>query len=211
MGFFKILTDGFKDGMAVEAKPNAKAAANSNAQPIENYQVVYRGGLIEYPKQKAGGIRLLMLTDRFQLLPTLGTKSWFSELQIPYLKVVAVQIVQRTVSTLEGILGGLDSRQLNQANNIHLTFRGTSGEELLLRLEMVSGLTVMGQASKCLEFMDRLKSHKILDQFEEVQMKTGQSSTNIPEQIEKIAALFAKGILTIEEFNRKKSELLARM
>ena len=211
MGFFKQFTDGIKEGMAAGAKPNTKATSNCDATPIETYQVVYKGGLREYPKQKAGAIKFLLMVDKFQLLPTIGTKSWFSELRIPYSKVVAVQLAQRTVSTFEGILGGLDSRQLNQANNIHLTFRGVTGEELVIRLEMVSGITVMGQASKCLEFMDRLKSHKILDQFEVARAKPSQGGANIPEQIEKLAELVAKGILTVEEFNLKKSELLARM
>ncbi len=87
---------------------------------IATYGVVYRGGLPEQPKEKAGKIDFKVFDDRFGLLPTLGTKGWFKGLNIPFADVSDFQIVQRTVGTFEGILGGLDSKQLNQANNLQL-------------------------------------------------------------------------------------------
>jgi hypothetical protein len=119
------------------------------------------GGHPEYPKAKHGKIAFKVFEDHFELIPTMGTKKWFRGLVIPYDRVLDLQIVQRQVGTVEGILGGLDSRQLNQANNIHISYEADSDEMVLLRLEMLSGITVMGQAKKCQEFEDRLRAHHI--------------------------------------------------
>jgi hypothetical protein len=180
---------------------------------IDSYGVVYQGGLPEYAKEKAGKIDFKVFSDRFEFLPTLSTKTWFSGLTIPYSSVTDLQVVQRTVGTLEAILGGLDSKQLNQANNIHITFRSIRGDDLVLRLEMLSGITVMGQAKKCLELMDRLKIHRVTEQFQAAQAKQTQheQSMDIPEQIGKLASLRDKGVLSEDEFIAKKAELLSRL
>ena len=111
---------------------------------LETYKVVYLGGHPDFPKAKAGTILFALLPDAFRLSPTTATKNWFGGLFIPYSEVRDLQIVGRQVSTLEGILGGLDSRQLNQDNNIHITYR-KGDQEILLRLEMLTGVTVMGR------------------------------------------------------------------
>ena len=180
---------------------------------IDSYEVVYRGGLPEYPKEKAGTITFNLFDDCFQLVPAFTSKDWFSDLTIPYNTVLNLQIVQRQVGTLEGILGGLDSRQLNQANNIHITYRERGGETLILRLEMLTGLSVMGQAKKCLELEDRLRTHGIRGKFcsAPIRESRNESKGDIPTQIEKLAALRDKGIISLDDFNSKKTELLSRI
>lgn len=212
MGLFKSIVDGFKDGMAAAENANVPENKNSQTKPIETYDVIYKGGLSEYPKEKPGAIRFHILDKEFSLMPTIGTKAWFAGLSIPYKNITKLSIEQRTVSSLEGILGGLDSRQLNQANNIHITFYPADNHELLLRLEMLSGFTVMGQARKCLELMDRIKSHNIFDQFRSEQKSAAPNGPQTPiELIEKLAGLRDKGLLTPDEFERKKADLLSRM
>ena len=180
---------------------------------IESYGVVYLGGLPDYPKRKVGKIDLRVFEDRFELLPTTATEKWLKDLTIPYSQVLDVSIVQRQVSTVEGLLGGLDSRQLNQANNIHINYETDGGDKLVLRLEMLTGFTVMGQAMKCREFKDRLTTHGIRDRFRRVQGEghKERSDVDIPSQIEKLAALRDKGIITQDEFATKKTELLSRL
>ena len=203
--------------MSPQSKNRSAHAALSQQPPepdlIDSYGVVYKGGLPEYAKEKAGKIDFKVFADRFEFLPTLGTKAWFDGLTIPYSSVADFQIVQRTVGTLEGILGGLDSKQLNQANNIHISFRSSRGEDLVLRLEIISGITVMGQAKKCLELMDRIKIHRITENFQKVQAKQTPEvpPMDIPGQIEKLASLRDKGILSEAEFKAKKADLLSRM
>ena len=58
-------------------------------------------------KEKAGKIEFKIFNDRFEFLPTLGTKRWLDGLVIRYGSVVNFEIVQRQVGTVEGILGGL--------------------------------------------------------------------------------------------------------
>lgn len=201
---------------SLDATPRAgltiSPAEASEEQIVGVYDVTYKGGLPEYPQSRLGKIQMKIGADCFTFIPTLGTKKWFSGLTIAFKTISDVQVVQRQVNTLEGILGGLDSRQLNQANNIHITFRSADDRKLVLRLEMLSGLTVMGQAAKCLEFEDRLRTAGIRRHFLPASASSAALSTNgIPEQIERLADLRDRGLITALEYDTKKAELLSRM
>ena len=180
---------------------------------IASYSVIYLGGHPDYPKPKVAKITFNIFQDRFELLPTMTSKAWFNGLVIPFASIANLEIVQRQIGTVEGLLGGINSRQLNQPNNIHIIYC-TDSLEIVLRLEMLTGVTVMGQAVKCQELMDRLRTHQIFAKF---QRRAGQpaassnDANDIATQIEKLAGLRHKGILTQDEFERKKSDLLSRM
>lgn len=201
-------------------KRGVSLAGSIGQEMVARYDVVYKGGLPEYPSSKMGKIHMEILPDRFNFVPTIGTK-WFAGLAIPFNAITDLQIVQRQVNSFEGIVGGLGSRQLNQLNNIHISFYNNDGCRLVLRLEMLSGFTVMGQAVKCREFEDRLRTAGIRDHFYnapatstviQVAAAAQATATNeIPAQIEKLAQLRDKGLLTAMEFDAKKTELLARM
>lgn len=185
-----------------------KSEKYTGEKPIEAYKVVYKGGHPNYTKAKVGALLFEMFPDRFELKPTNATK-WFSPLTIPYIKIADLKIVERQVGTAEGILGGLNSRQLNQANNIHISFT-QNGQPIVLRLEMLTGVTVMGQAKKCLEFEDRLRTHGIREKFVAAQTSTAKQSVAVDntQQISKYAALFKQGAITEAEYNAKKRQLL---
>jgi len=193
-----------------DAAPTAAPVVDKKAA-IEKYRVIYLGGLSEYHKKKSGSsIDFLVFPEAFHLLPT-STSKWFAGLTIPHADIVTFEIVQRQVSSFEGIVGGLDSRQLNQSNNIQIDFR-SGGQELLLRLEMLSGVTVMGQAVKCRELMDRLREHGILAKCAGRPAASATAAPDdIPAQIIKLAGLRDAGILSPGEFEAKKTELLARL
>ena len=95
-------------------KTTQETNENSSEKPIGSYKVTYKGGLTKYPKAKVGGIEFNMFNDRFELKPAMGSK-WFEGETIQYKDVSDLKIVERQVGTAEGILGGLNSRQLNQA------------------------------------------------------------------------------------------------
>lgn len=182
---------------------------------LETYQVIYKGGHPDYPKAKAGAIKLGLHPEEFVLESTRGTQRWFRGITIPYDQVRNVEIVARNVSTVEGVLGGLNSRQLNQDNNIHITYNA-GGQEIVLRLEMLTGVSVMGQAAKCREFKDRLRTLGILDKFQtsgtaDSSSKPTSDTEDVLDQISKMAALKDQGILSEEEFQAKKADLLSRM
>lgn len=147
------------------------------------------------------------MTDAFYLHPTSTSQKWFKEAQIPYFKIHKFEIAQRTVSTVETLLGGVNSRQLNQANNLHITYENEDGKEIVLKLEMLTGVTVMGQAGKCNELMDFLRTNSILDKFQSSDTPDNQN-INATDEIKKLADLHAQGILTDEEFSAKKKQLL---
>jgi hypothetical protein len=180
---------------------------------IESYGVIYKGGHPHYPKEKNGEIEFKVFEDRFEFHSTMGTKNWFNGITIPITKISDLQIVQRQIGSFEGLLGGLNSRQLNQANNIHISYESELGEKILIRLEMLSGVTVMGQAKKCLEFEDRLRVYHIREKFvaESTKASENKNDIDIPSQIEKLAALLDKGIISQQEFDLKKTDLLSKM
>jgi DNA-binding transcriptional regulator of glucitol operon len=172
---------------------------------LKDYEVIYLGGHPSYPKKKAGGITFSVMPDSFFLQATMGSKNWFQNFKIPYESISKFEIVQRTVSTVEGLLGGVNSKQLNQANNIHITYEDET--EIVLRLEMLTGVTVMGQAQKCNELMDFLKINGILDKFISKE-STIQNEMDVTSQLQKLSELNKQGIITDDEFTAKKKQLL---
>jgi hypothetical protein len=208
---------------------------------IEKYKVNYKGGHPDYKKKKiADGIKLNLYEDCFEL-PKIGFKGWSKTLTIPYKDVIDVQTVEpeakagffgtleNAVDALQNPLEVLGSSVIK--NTIHITYE-TDGLELMLRLEMVSGtrsglnplayvaLTGSDKArtsQACLEMMDLLRTHKIRAQFRTAQntdIKEDEnlaSTEDIPIQLEKLADLLRKKIITQEEFDTKKTELLERI
>jgi|GEM_PF-1742441 len=182
---------------------------------LESYSVAYKGGHPDYPNEKAtSSLNFKVFADRFEFVPTFSSKSWFQGLAIPYDAICHFEIVQRQVGTVEAILGGINSRQLNQPNNIHIEYELGGGRPILIRFEMLTGVTVMGQAKVCTVLLDRLRNLQILDRITRKETPAAQTivmQPDIPEQIEKLAALREKGILNQGEFEKKKAELLAKM
>lgn len=196
-------------GLFDSLKKNKKENKDKNV--IEKYGVIYKGGHPDYPKSKSGKIEFIILEDKFQLKPTTGTKSWFDGLEITYNQVEDFRIVDRDVSTVEAILGGLNSKQLNQSNNLHIKYIDDKSE-IVLRLEMLSGVTVMGQAIKCKELEDRLRNNNILEKLvNNSESSKEKKDDDITGKIEKLAKLRDKNIITEEEFSEKKKELLDTM
>jgi hypothetical protein len=132
--------------------------------PLESYDVTYKGGLAHLPKSKVGKIVWEIWDDHFQFEPSNATKKFWEPLTIPYEEISDLAVVGRQVSTFEALAGGLNSKQLNQDNNINIAY-GSPGGPVVLRLEMLSGVTVVGQAKKCLEMLDRLRAHQIVAKF----------------------------------------------
>jgi hypothetical protein len=161
-----------------------------------------RAACVTFPRQSSGKL----LEDRFCLSAgnDVARKLW-TDLEIPCQSVSAVELADRTVSTFEGIAGGIKSRQLNQKNNIHFSFLRSDGPALL-RVEMLTGVTVMGQAKKCQEFDDRLWSHQIRERFGMSAVPSSPhaaqhaSVTSAADELAKLAALRDQGILSDDEF-----------
>lgn len=181
---------------------------------IERYGVVYGGGLKEYPKRLKGEIGLNIMEDCFYLKPTNSSVEEFEEMAIPYGNIEKLEIVERTISNAEWLLSsGTDMKGMQQKNVIEISYRDTEQKGQLIRLEMPTGISIYGQAKKCVEFMDVLRQNGILDKFikeQEADAKKG-AKEDIISQIEKLAELKEKGILSEAEFNEKKMSLLEKI
>lgn len=182
---------------------------------ITRYEFTYAGGLAQYPKLKAGAIGVNILEDCFYLKPTTSTIDWFEEMAIPYAKISKLQIVKRKISNAEWLLSSSNSdmKAMEQENIIEISYKDADDKNQVLRLEMLTGVSIYGQAGKCVEFMDVLRQNNILDKFagEEKKQESSGGQEDVLAQIEKLAKLKESGILTEEEFAQKKAELLAKM
>ena len=180
---------------------------------LEKYDVVYLGGRPENPKKLSGKIELILYDDHLKLSPTLGSKKKWELYEIPYKTISKWEYTKREVGGIEAVASAFalnDTRDIQTNNNIQIT-HNTDTRELILRLEMLTGIHVAVQAKKCLELNDKMKVHGIIDQFIKAPDEVSVVVMDIPEQIEKLAGLLEKGLLTQEEYDQKKQELLAKM
>ena len=148
----------------------------------------------------------------FSFRYTYGTKDWFPNMDIPYESITDIRIEKRTISTAEVFLGGGNDANQEQENNIVIEYTDENNKKRTLRTEMLTGVTIFNQAAKCREFMDLLRTNDILEIIE-AKKNNGKNSggPDVLEQIQKLASLKDAGILSEEEFNQKKADLLAKL
>jgi len=184
---------------------------------LARYEVSYKGGHPDYPVQKGNKwhpqILMDVMPDRFSFLPKEASSSWFFGIEIPFHAVSDIQIVERTVNTAESILvTAADNLDFKTKNMLEISYRDADGDELVLRCEMLTGLTYMGQARVCLELMDLLRSKKLIRQFAGKQELPApapvQMQADVYDQLKKCKDLLDCGALTQEEFDAQKKQLL---
>ena len=204
---------GFGDA-AAQIKANneeAKELKKPLEGAIERYEFTYVGGLPDIPKAKAGAWGMNIMPDMFAFRVTNTTKDWLYDLDIPYDDITDIRIEKRTISTTEMFLGAGNDANQQQENVIVLEYNDKDGKKATLRVEMLSGVTIYNQAAKCKELMDVLRRNDILDRIKKSEGGAKPVADDIPAQLEKLAKLKEAGILTEEEFNAKKADLLAKM
>ena len=198
----KDTTDKTKKAFAESSEQMKQHNAESKNMkaPVEGaiirYGVTYNGGLAKYPKAQSGEIE------------------WFEEMAIPYEKIKKLEIVERKISNAEWLLSSSrsDMKAMEQKNNIEISYIDSDNKNQLIRLEMLTGVSIYGQAGKCVEFMDVLRQNDIPDKFiKETTQNTTEAQVDVLGQIEKLSELKEKGILSDEEFNSKKEELLKKL
>lgn len=81
----------------------------------------------------------------------------------------------------------------------------------MTRVEMLTGVSVYGQAQKCRELLDLLRENKILGKLNKDASRPAAPADDPLEQLKKLNALKEAGILSDEEFNAKKAELLSKV
>lgn len=215
-----------KDAAANVAKETSESLKKSSEEskelkaPMEGaivrYGVIYHGGLSQYNNVKhSGEIGLNIMPDSFSLNKTFTSKDWFDDISIPYSSVRKFELAKRQVTNADWLLSSSssDMKAMEQENNIHITFDDDNGNEVLLRLEMLTGVSIYGQAVKCREMLDTLRQNGILKLLskEEKAVVSQPTGNDIIDQIEKLSKLKESGILTEEEFNTKKAGLLEKL
>lgn len=173
----------------------------SNEMSVKTYSTMYLGGHPENPKKVAGIVDLQLFGNCFAFKHHVADK-YLVPFEIPYNSVTDFKIVDRTLTTANVIFGGKDAYKLQQANNIHITYNDKNNDILTVRFEMITGVTIAGQAKVCLELLDYLKTNGIYSQFN-LSNNNPANNDEILNQIEKLAQLKEAGILTEEEFLSK--------
>lgn len=183
--------------------------------PIEGaiirYGVTYNGGLPQYPKEKSGEIGLNVMPDSFVLTKTSTTKDWFEDFEIPYDRIKSFQVVKRQAGTWEMMLSGSGSnvKDTETENVLAITYDDADGSEIFLRLEMLTGFNVYTQAKKCQELLDILRQNKILNRInKQTEQTPAAPAISVADELKKFKDLLDAGILTQEEFDAKKKQLL---
>lgn len=178
--------------------------------PMAKYQVIYKGGLAHLSKAKAGGIEFQVWDDHFAFEPTIGSKKWWDPLTIPFAAVSDVQIVRRQVSSGQALLAGGNTRDLATDNNLNFHYVDPAGQPLILRMEMMTGVTVTGQAKRAAEFADLLMAHGIRAQFHSAAAPAQQppAQGGVTEHLAKLGEMYQQGLLTQAEFEAAKAKAL---
>ena len=152
------------------------------------------------------------MPDRFSFLPKQLSEPWFHGFELSYSKIVSIDIVERTISFTESMLGsGSDNSDLRQKNVLEIKYVDDENNEYVMRNEMLTGMTVMGQARVCLEMMDLLRANKIPQKFigtQSAQSSAQPAQVDTATQLKNFKDLLDSGIITQEEFDAKKKQLL---
>lgn len=181
------------------------------------YEVIYKGDHPDFQleKKKSSYILLDIMPDRFSFLAKPQSEDWFTGFEIPYNRIISLEIVERVISNAEMLLSsGSNNSDLRQKNVIEIKYLDEVGDEYVVRNEILTGTTVMGQAKVCQEMIDLLRTKGIMKQFkgtENSHSANASGGDDVLSQIEKLAKLKEQGILTEEEFANKKAALLEQL
>ena len=181
------------------------------------YEVIYKGDHPDFQleKKKSSYILLDIMPDRFSFLAKPQSEDWFTGFEIPYNRIISLEIVERVISNAEMLLSsGSNNSDLRQKNVIEIKYLDEVGDEYVVRNEMLTGTTVMGQAKVCQEMINLLRTKGIMKQFkgtENSHSANASGGDDVLSQIEKLAKLKEQGILTEEEFANKKAALLEQL
>lgn len=194
--------------LALEAAARARRPHKAG-EPIAKYSVQCIGG---YPGIAKGTLLTLEVwPDSFHLLEA-GNPAEAASAVIPYGSVRSVDVVRKELGFARSVLGGLNSRQLNQQTTLHIAFR-SADLDLVLRVEM-QGVTLNGMANKAREFVDLLRTEGIVQQFNSAGERIPSKSederrdSGVAEEVERLAALHAQGALTDDEFEALKRRVI---
>ncbi len=152
-----------------------------------------------------------IMQDSFYFKPTITAKEWFTDLEIPYDKVKKFELVKRTVGNAETFLSGssADAAALATLNTMAITYDDENGNEVYLKMEMLTGISVQGQARKCEEMMDILRINKIWQRLNKETGSAKQENTlSEADELKKFKELLDSGIISQEEFDAKKKQIL---
>lgn len=109
--------------------------------------------------------------------------------------------------TLDHNIGGVSQQQ---GGDTSLTFSSQYGTVLVSTLPIISGNSAPAQQTNFAEpVYSEFSNSEPINQ--EIDIEQTQSSNSIIELIEKLAKLHDSGVLSDDEFNSKKSELLSRL
>lgn len=183
---------------------------------LKRYEVTYQGGHPDFQLEKKKSPYILMdiMPDRFSFLPKPQSENWFMGFEIPYNMVVSLEIVERTISNAEFLLGGGNNPNQHEKNVMEIKYVDEAGDEYVVRNEMLTGTSIMGQARVCQEMLDLLRTKGIMKQFRGMESNHAANISggdDVLGQIEKLAKLKEQGILTEEEFSQKKAALLEKL
>ena len=171
---------------------------NENGKLLRTYKVTYISGAPNFKKIKRG-----LLMQLYSNAFVFSGKS-FPTVCIPYASVINFNL-----AVGYGSLMDFRPSDMASAKVIELTYVDEYQQINLIKFELAPSVNVFNDYRTRMELVPFLKASGIFDKFN-LSAHAGQSN-DITAQIEKLAELNKAGILTDDEFQIKKEELLKRI
>ena len=176
-----------------------------NAKPLVSYRVIYMGGIPAFPGI-LGRTTLSLYEHGFSLTSEKLKNQYFS-----YADVVSWLVIRERSS-----YAAANPSATFGPRHIRIEYVDEREQTQAILLEMFSSVFLPKQARDCQKLIALMKQHKIFDKFRPAtplpHADAGKpASFEAVELIEKLAALHQAGVLTDEEFQSKKAQLLEKL
>lgn len=170
---------------------------NKHGDIIKAWPVRYASGLATVSRS-SGKITMQLTTKGFRFAGTNFPDWW-----IPHSSIISLELKTGYVSFWRLSLDDLKNEKL-----IQIIFTDQSQGRTILTIEMALSAMGTNNYRACKELIALMNTHGIFNQFQSAQPT---SPTDIPAQIKQLAELRDAGVLTEDEFQSKKTELLGRL
>lgn len=166
---------------------------------IKKFEMQYDFGYPNYCYEKLKKINFFIMEDRFIIKAredTQGSEYPFDPIEIPFSSVSDVEYVEYHATSTR-FFHGIEMKIM------------INGVECIIGLKTAS-IVIEKTLRQCQEFISYLRTNNYYAKFKKQDQKA-TSKDDIFTAIEKLGYLYRQGVLTFDEFQSKKEELLKRI
>jgi hypothetical protein len=179
--------------------PRVPGLENPSAYILHRLNVTYRGGIKGYPKEQAGSA--FLTTDGFEFH---GHPIHFD---VPFERMISVSLDTFRPSVLRVL--AVSSGSVPQVRNVVcLSYIDVDGANRVAEFQAHGAISLQGEGERAAELMNRL--HDFKERFARPEGPPG-AAHNATARLRELKDLLDSGVLTPDEFEAKKRDLLDRI